>query len=90
MSKGNKFVIILMILAFLANEGIISQSAPEDYIKDIFGLSFLEDIGTWSSHFNPQNPIWGLLELLWILFKHFWTPAIIALLYSYIKERWDL
>ena len=90
MNKWDKFVIILVILAFLANEGIISQTAPEDFIKDEFGLNLVENPSNWSNQLDPENPSGWFLGLLWILLKHFWAPAIIALSYSYIKRNWEI
>lgn len=90
MSNGDKFVWILLILAFLASEGLIPQTAPEDYIKDELKLNFLEDISQWSSHFDRETPLIEILELLWIFLKHFWVPAIIAIVWAYIKKRCKL
>ena len=86
MNRWDKFVVILIILAFLANQGIISPDAPEGFVKDELGLNFFEEVVTWSNNFNTEKPIAGIILLIWIIIKNFWMPAIIAVVYRYIKN----
>jgi|GEM_PF-3964009 len=89
MTKGDKFVLFLIILAILANQGIISPDAPEKFVKDKLGLNFLEDIGNWSTNFNSEKPIEGMIVLLWIIIKNFWMPIIIGAAWLYIKTKYS-